>query len=143
MTEVPREVGETLGAGFEIGVRRSVTASVDEVWEAIAGRPALWLGADAEVDLVKGASYAVPGGDGFPPARGEVRSVHPGDRIRLTWWPEGWEAPAVLQFALRETPSGKTAITGHMEKLRDGVVREEMRAHLRVVLGRLAEAVEG
>ncbi len=138
-----REIGETRDAGFEIGVRRSLTATVDEVWDAIAGRPDLWLGDDATIHLEKGASYAVPGGDGFPPARGEVRSVHPGDRVRLTWWPEGWEAPATLQFALRETPSGKTAVTGHMERLRDGVVREEMRAHLEVVMGRLAEAVEG
>ncbi len=37
----------------------------------------------------------------------------------MTWQPEDWPAPATLQLTLRQSPSGKTAIHAHLEKLSD------------------------
>jgi uncharacterized protein YndB with AHSA1/START domain len=66
--------------------------------------------------------------------------VKPGDRLRLTWHPEGWAAPATLQFALSRSQSGKTTITAHLEKLPDAKARDTMREHLREALDRIVAA---
>ena len=67
--------------------------------------------------------------------------VKPGDRLRMTWQPEGWEAPATLQLTLSESGSGKTAITAHLEKLPDAAARDEMRARWRETLDRIAAQI--
>jgi len=128
-----RVVGETAAAGFEVGVRRSVAASEDDVWELLTSRPELWLGEG--VAFRKGERYSVP------EASGEIRVVKPGDRLRLTWQPEGWAVPATLQFALSRSQSGKTTITAHLEKLPNARARDTMREHLREALDRIVAAV--
>lgn len=127
-----RVVGETAAAGFEVGVRRSVAASETDVWELLTSRPELWLG--RPVAFRQGERYSVPG------ASGEIRVVKPGDRLRLTWQPDGWAAPATLQLALSRSQSGKTTITAHLEKLPDAEARDAMREHLREALDRLVAA---
>jgi uncharacterized protein YndB with AHSA1/START domain len=124
-----RALGETAEAGFEVGVRRSVDASLEDVWELLVSRPDLWLG--GRVAFRKGERYSVPG------ATGEIRVVKPGDRLRLTWQPEGWTEPATMQIALSRSQSGKTTITWHLEKLPDAEARDAMRAHLRDALENL------
>jgi uncharacterized protein YndB with AHSA1/START domain len=128
-----RALGETAAAGFEIGVRRTVDASADDVWELLTSRPELWLGEG--VAFRKGERYSVPG------ASGEIRVVKPGDRVRLTWQPEDWATPATMQLALSRAQSGKTTITAHLEKLPDADARDAMREHLREALDRVVAAV--
>ena len=134
-----RVVGETADAGFQIGVQRSVAAPAARVWEVLTGQPELWLGAGA-VRFEQGEQYGVPPGEGTPGASGELRVVKPGDRLRLTWQPDGWPAPATLQLSLSETPSGKMAVRAHLEKLPDAETREAMRAHWRAALERVIVA---
>ena len=130
-----RVVGETADTGFQVGVQRTVAATAEEAWELLTTRPELWLGEGAFRGLVEGERYEVPG------ASGQIRVVKPGDRLRLTWQPEGWEAPATLQLTLSESGPGKTAITAHLEKLPDAEARDAMRAHWREALERIgAEA---
>lgn len=135
-----RVVGQTAAAGFEVGVQRSVALPPAEAWRRITSRPDLWLGEGASVAFEPGARYEVPPVDGAPGARGEVRVVKPGERVRMTWQPDGWPAPATLQFTLSETASGKTAIHVHLEKLPDADAREAMRERWRGALERLAAA---
>jgi uncharacterized protein YndB with AHSA1/START domain len=135
-----RDVGQTADAGFQIGVRRTVPLSLDEAWDLITSRPDLWLSEGASIAFEKGERYAVPARDGEPGATGEVRVVKPGDRLRMTWQPEGWPAPATLQVTLLESASGKTAITFHREKLPEADAREAMRARWRGALERIAAA---
>jgi uncharacterized protein YndB with AHSA1/START domain len=71
----------------------------------------------------------------------EVWVVKPGDRLRTTWQPEGWPAPATLQLTLSVSGSGKTAIHAHLEKLPDADAREAMRKRWREALARIATAV--
>lgn len=129
-----RVVGQTADAGFQVGVQRSVPATAARLWNLIVSRPDLWLGGGADVDFVRGARYAVPG------ARGEIRVVKPGDRLRMTWQPDGWASPATLQLALQTRPSGKTAITVHLERLPDAEAREEMRGRWRRALEQIVAA---
>jgi uncharacterized protein YndB with AHSA1/START domain len=135
-----RVVGQTAGTGFQVGVQRSVSATAAELWELIVSRPDLWLGEGVSVAFDKGERYEVPPADGASGVSGEVRVVKPGDRLRMTWQPDGWEAPATLQIALTESGTGKTAIGAHLERLPDADAREAMRAHLREALEQIAAA---
>ena len=136
-----RVVGETAGAGFQVGVQRSVAATAAEAWELLTARPELWLGEGASIVFEAGERYEVPSGDGLPGARGEVRVVKPRYRLRMTWQPEGWRAPATLQLTLQTTGSGKTAIHVHLEKLPDAEAREAMRERWRETLEQVAAAI--
>jgi uncharacterized protein YndB with AHSA1/START domain len=136
-----RAVGQTAGAGFQVGVRRTVAVSAAEAWELITSRPELWLGEGASVAFEKGERYEVPARKGAAGASGEIRVVKPCDRLRMTWQPEGWAAPATLQLTLLESGSGKTAIAAHMEKLPDAEAREAMRERWRKTLERIAAAI--
>ena len=52
--------------------------------------------------------------------------VKPGQRIRMTWQPEGWRKPATLQITLMPKARG-VSFHVHMEKLPDAKAREAMR----------------
>ena len=133
-----RVVGETADAGFEIGVQRTVVANPTDVWRLLTSRPDLWLGQGVWVEFSERVQYEVPPTAGAPGARGEIRVVKPGVRLRMTWHPDGWAAPATLQLTLAEPGPGKTAINAHMEKLPDAETREVMRQHWRTALERIA-----
>jgi uncharacterized protein YndB with AHSA1/START domain len=129
-----RVLGETRDAGFQVGVQRSIDASRTEAWELLTSRPELWLGEGAAVAFEPGERYEVTD------ASGEIRVVKPGERLRLTWQPADWEAPATVQLTLVESTSGKTAIQAHLERLPGGEAREAMRSRWREALERVAAA---
>jgi uncharacterized protein YndB with AHSA1/START domain len=131
-----RAVGQTADVGFQVGVQRTIATSAAEAWDLIVARPELWLGDGARVTFEKGTRYELSG------ASGEIRVVKPRDRLRMTWQPDGWPAPATLQLTLLESASGKTAINAHLEKLPDAEAREAMRAHWRAVLERVVLAAQ-
>ncbi|MBA3329289.1 MAG: SRPBCC domain-containing protein, partial [Actinobacteria bacterium] len=133
-----RAVGETPGAGFQVGVQRTVAATATEAWELITSRPELWLGEGASVAFDEGTQYEVPAAHGGNRTTGEIRVVRPGNRLRMTWQPEGWPAPATLQLTLLASGAGKTAIHAQLEKLPDTDARDAMRTHWRAALERIA-----
>ena len=135
-----RAVGETAYAGFQVGVQRTVAATAAEVWELITTRPELWLGEGASVDFAAGERYRVPPEGAAPAVSGEIRVVKPGDRLRLTWQPEDWPAPATLQLTLSQAGTTKTAVQANLEKLPDADAREAMRSRWRAALERIAAA---
>ena len=135
-----RVVGQTADTGFQVGVQRSVVATVTQVWELITSRPELWLGEGVCVSFDQGEQYEVPPGHGALGASGEVRVIKPGDRLRMTWQPADWPAPATLQLTLSKSGSGKAAIHIHLEKLPDADTREAMRKYWREALERIATA---
>ena len=137
-----RVVGETAGTGFQVGVRRTIPLPLGEAWDLLVTRPELWLGDGVDVAFEQGEQYDAPAGYGEAAVSGEIRVVKPSDRLRMTWHPDGWDAPATLQVTLQEPSAGKTALTAHMEKLPDGDAREAMRAHWRAVLDRVRAAAE-
>lgn len=136
-----RVVGQTAAAGFQVGVRRSVAASPEQVWAVLVANPDLWLGQASAIDFTEGAHYEVLPADRAVAVTGEIRVVKPGDRLRMTWHPADWERPATLQIALTPTATGKTTITAHMEKLPDADGREAMRGSWQAALDRVVAAV--
>ena len=132
-----RKLGET-ASGFQVSVQRSVSGDAEAAWRLIEAKPESLFGGSLE--LSEGARFEVPGGDGAMAASGEVRVVKPGDRIRMTWQPVDWEAPALVQVTLLESASGKTAVNVLIEKLADAEHREIARAHWRSALEWLVSA---
>ena len=134
-----RALGETESAGFEIGVQKTLPLSPQDAWNLFTQPEglALWLGTVPCLRWEKGAAFATAEG-----TRGEIRSFTPGKHVRLTWQPPHFAAPSTLQVSL--TPSGKkTALRFHQEKLASAAAREQMHAHWRDILQKLAELAIG
>jgi uncharacterized protein YndB with AHSA1/START domain len=126
-----RELGETAAAGFEIGVRKTISVPKKTVWELLTGPRGmkLWLGDIPAMKLIKGQKYRTSEG-----TSGEIRVIEVMDHLRLTWQPANWPNPSTLQLRVISKGEDKTTIGFHHEKLSDAVVREQMRSHWKKVL---------
>jgi uncharacterized protein YndB with AHSA1/START domain len=120
-----RQVGLTEDAGWQIGVQRTVRAPIEEVWDYLTSPVGqdVWVGEGARLGEVLGESYDADDG-----THGELRSRRRHDRIRLTWWPTGWDHDSTVQVTVRATQKG-TAIRFHQERLTSADERAQMRSH--------------
>ena len=116
--------GLTKDAGWELGVRTTVPAPLDEVWRYLLsdGLP-VWLGDIAAVPTENGATFETADG-----VRGTIRSFTDATRIRLTWRPDDWPHDTVLQLTVKQAATG-TTIGIHHEKLADRDERKLMLGH--------------
>lgn len=133
----PRPTGLTKDAGWQIGVSRTLPVDCDAAWEFLLS-PAglsLWIGDGVRLPLEKGLTYRTVDG-----TTGEIRSLRPRDRIRLTWKPADRARDATIQLAVRPTASG-CSVRFHTERLDSEHERTAMRSHWRAVLERLAARV--
>lgn len=129
-------VGETADAGFQVGAQRTLDLPAAEAWSLLMERPGpdAWLGAGTDFRPTPGHVYRAEDG-----THGEVRTVRPGFRVRLTWHPPDWRAPTTLQITL--TPKGERTTVGfHHERLPDAEARTAMRARWTRVLDTLQGA---
>jgi len=131
--------GLTKDAGWQIGVSRTVPVPLDDVWAGLTSDDGVgeWLGdLGAGLPAAKGEAYRTAGG-----AQGELRSLRPGDRVRLTYQPPGRSSPTILQVAVtpgRSAGGPSTVVRFHQDHLADAAEREAMRDHWAGVLDRLA-----
>jgi len=126
-------VGKTARAGYEIGVRRTLSCSDEQLWALLLSPEGLrtWLGGAAEI--AGGAPFALDNG-----TSGEIKVYKPWSHIRLTWQPAGWAEPSTLQVRVIPASRG-TTVSFHHEHLSGAAEREAMKAHWERVVGRLAE----
>lgn len=138
--DAARPVGLTQDVGWQIGVSRTVDASIDQVWALLtsAAGEAIWITDGVELPLERGRGAPITAPDG---STGELRSVRVRERIRLRWQPAGEDHATTVQVAVRAVAEGRTLVRFHQEHLRDAGERERQRAHWRVVLTRLADAL--
>ena len=130
-------VGKTKDGGWEVGVRTTVPAGLEDVWDFLMEDGlAIWLGT-SELVLEKGAPYETT-----DDVRGEIRSYTPGFRLRLTWRPAVWDHDSTVQLTVREAASG-TTIAFHQERLADREERKLMLGHWKDVTARLQAALAG
>jgi uncharacterized protein YndB with AHSA1/START domain len=132
--------GLTRDAGWEIGVSRTFPVPLDQAWDVVVDGPGLplWLGAGAVLPDEVGAPYRTDDG-----AEGELRSLRPRDRVRLTWQPPGREGrPTTVQVVVVGTATG-TSVRFHQEHLADADERERQRDHWRAALDRLGGLLGG
>jgi uncharacterized protein YndB with AHSA1/START domain len=130
----PDSTGPKKDAGWEVGVRETVTAPLPVVWQFLlsAGIP-IWLGR-GEFRTQKGFQYEMADG-----VRGEVRSYTEGSKVRLSWRPEDWPHDTVLMISVKEVEGG-TTIAIHHEELADRAERRMMLGHWKNVIDDLAAA---
>ncbi|MCW3117023.1 MAG: ATPase [Chitinophagaceae bacterium] len=128
-------VGLTEDAGWQIGVRKTIPASFNEVWDFLFSDKGLstWLGNTQKDALVINASYKTKEGTG-----GIVRLLTDHSHIRLTWKKKDWKNVSLLQ--LRIIPAkNKTTVSFHHEKLQDAQQRKEMKTHWDVVMEKISQ----
>ncbi len=132
------ETGRTKDAGWEVGVRRTVSAPIDDVWDFLTGGGlGIWLG-EADIRFEKGVEYLTADG-----VRGTVRSYTPVRRVRLSWQPTDWNHDSILQVSVKEAASGGTTIGFHQERLAGRDERKIMLGHWKAVTDELVKALEG
>lgn len=131
-----RKVGQTQDANYQIGVRKTVEGSVEEIWELLMSNRGSthWLGEHSIKTFEKGTEFETKDGKS-----GEIRVFKPYEHIRLTWKLKDWDRPSTLQIRAIPASSGKTTISFHQEKLSDGKMRERMREHWKGVLDKIEE----
>ena len=123
-------VGKTKTTGFQVGARKTFPLSLEEGWNLITSHDGLkiWLGDIASQSLKQGMRYRLENG-----ISGKVTVFVPLSHIRLTWHPEEWPRPSVIQ--VRVIPNGqKTVIAFHQEHLPGPKEREERKAFFKNVL---------
>ena len=124
MSNLPDTTGLTKDAGWEMGVRTTVSAPAPAVWQFLVGEGLpLWLGEIDALPTEKGAAFATADG-----VRGSIRSFTEGYRVRLTWRPDDWPHDTTLQLTVKEAATG-TTIGFHQEKLADRDERRMMLGH--------------
>lgn len=132
--------GMTRDVGWQIGVSRTFPVPLDEAWDVVVDGPGLarWLGDGATLPDEVGAPYRTDDG-----TEGELRSLRPGERLRLTWQPAGRAGrPTTVQVVVVSSASG-TSVRFHQEHLADAEERERQRAHWSAALDRLAPLLGG
>ncbi|MET1259414.1 SRPBCC domain-containing protein [Flagellimonas sp. DF-77] len=131
------EVGLTKESGWQMGVRKTIYADFDSVWEFLFSDKGLqlWLGPVKAVDLEVGASYNLASGVMF-----KITVFKPLSHIRMQWKKEEWENTSRLQ--LRIMRSGKnTVVSFAQELLVNKVQREEMIWHWKKVTAALSVTI--
>jgi uncharacterized protein YndB with AHSA1/START domain len=130
-----RIIGKTSAAGFQIGVRRTLSISAEEAWRLLTSPHCLsiWLGVLEPRGLVEGASFRLSDETSV-----EVRLVKPGSHLRLGWQPPGWRRSSTIQ--VRVLPKGvRCVLAFHQEQLPGAKQRVERGAFFRTVLGQLEQ----
>jgi uncharacterized protein YndB with AHSA1/START domain len=126
--------GLTKDAGWEVGVRQTVQAPVDEVWAHLLG-PGLqiWLGDIDALPTERNAGFVTADG-----VTGRIHGYKEGSRVRIGWQPDDWPHDTTLQVTVKEAATG-TTIGIHHEKLADREERRMMLGHWKRVIARLSE----
>ena len=127
-------VGLTKDAGWELGVRQTVSAPIQQVWTYLVGPGLLvWLGEIDALPTEKGATYLTRDG-----VAGDIRSYSENAKLRLTWRPDDWPHDSTLQLTVREAATG-TTIGIHHEQLADRSERKMMLGHWKNVIAAMAD----
>jgi len=131
------DTGRIKDAGWEVGVRRTVAAPLDEVWQFLLGDGLpLWLG-NTTLVLQKGAEWQTD-----DDIRGRILSYTDGFRVRTTWQPGEWDHDSTLQLTVKEAATG-TTIAFYQERLSGRDERKIMLGHWKEVVETLDRALTG
>lgn len=132
------EVGHTRDAGWQIGVSKTIDHPAEALWSFLTSPDgvAIWLGEDCTLDPAPGSGYETAAG-----VRGETRSFHELDRVRLTWQPKDWTHDTTLQLVVRAAGEGRARLTVHQERLANAEERERQRRHWQGVVNALVAAL--
>ncbi len=131
-------VGVTKDAGVQIGVRKTLAVTKEQVWNYLISPQGLrlWLGHVSSMQWQKGHEYESVEG-----ITGTITVIKPYEKLRMTWKRSEWEQYSRLQMYLLAANGGKTTIAIHQEMLEDVYMREMMRRHWEAMLYRVSESI--
>ena len=133
MADSQETAGLTKDAGWEMGVRETVAATVPATWAYLMGDGlGVWLGEIDSLPAEKGAAYATKDG-----VRGIIRSFTTEYRVRLSWQPDDWPHDSTLQLTVKQVVTG-TSIAFHHDRLADRDERRMMLGHWKDVAGAIS-----
>ncbi|WP_042147891.1 SRPBCC domain-containing protein [Paucisalibacillus sp. EB02] len=129
-------VGQTVSAGFQVGVRRSFPISPEHVWSFLTSPEGvkLWIGNVSSLAFNEGEIFASDEG-----ISGQLRIVKPFRQLRLRWSKKDWEKPSTLQIRLLSNHPNRTTISFHQENLDHPNTREQMKLHWEDVLSAIRQ----
>ncbi|MBD0384225.1 SRPBCC domain-containing protein [Paenibacillus sp. WST5] len=135
-----KPVGLTASSGFQIGVRRTLPLSKEQLWAYLTSTAGiqLWIGDMPFLELKVGHKFITKDG-----TSGELRVVKPLEQLRMTWQRKDWERASTLQIRLLSAHPDKTTISIHQEKLEDLFVREQMKLHWEEAAAQILEQSKG
>lgn len=129
-----RVKGQTADAGFQVSLQRTIAVEATRLWQFLTSPEGLtiWLGSGLDdLAFAEGHTYQTD-----EDTSGEIRSIYPGEKLRLTWQPSDWDNESTLQLYLQDK-GDRTALRFHQEKLADSKQRSQMKEHWREVLERI------
>jgi uncharacterized protein YndB with AHSA1/START domain len=125
----------------EYSVAGSRTFAIEKkaAWKLLSSKDgiAIWLKPLSDFHLEPGATFESEGG-----VFGEVRTMKPGDRIRMTWQESDWEKPTTVQIILVARKNKKCIIGFQHEKIKDARLKSRLRDHWKNVLMELREFIQ-
>jgi len=121
-----KTVGKSRNAGYQFGLRKTFSISLDFAWNFLISRPAvrIWLGDISEIEFKEQFEYQTADG-----CTGKIRVVKPFSHMRMTWKKPDWSNHSILQLRTIKVPEEKTTISIHQEHLQSAVQRQEMKIH--------------
>lgn len=125
--------------GLQVEVEQSVDLPVETVYSLLSGAEGLacWMGSGAPEGLEEGVPFELDDG-----TSGETRVVEPDSHVCLTWQPDGWDEPSILEVRVVEAPDRSTALRFRHEGLPDAATREAMRAWWKRAIDALLEQAD-
>lgn len=131
-----KPVGLVAGAGYQIGVRRTLPVSAEQAWEYLISPKGvrLWTGGAIPSRWEAGETFA--SGEGIS---GKLVVVKPNAQLRLRWRRDEWDRPSTLQIRLIPNGPDKTTISFHQEQLADAHLRERMKRVWEVALDEIRQ----
>jgi len=126
--------GPSKDAGWDVGVRQTIDASLPTVWTFLTGKGLpIWLGDINKLPTEKGDGFETRDG-----VRGSIRGYSEGYRIRMSWKPSDWPHDTTLQITVKKVATGTTTVAIHHEHLADRDERKMMLGHWKNVLESIA-----
>lgn len=131
-----RILGETQGAGFEVGAQRTFPVDATELWELLVSPAgtALWLGDSIEIPLEKGQTFSANS------SHYELRSLKDGEKLRVRKTSPN-ESASTIQLYVTPKKSKATLLIHH-EKLQGASARAAMKTHWQEVLDKIQSYIE-
>lgn len=124
MKSPDKPVGLTQDAGWQFGLRKTVSYPQENVWDFLFSQEGLnsWLGTLTEEPELKKPFTTKEGVEGM------FRLLTPYSHVRLSWKKREWENTSTVQVRVLEA-KGKAIISFHHEKLLNEQQREEVQRY--------------
>jgi uncharacterized protein YndB with AHSA1/START domain len=134
MTEKRGTPDQKNDAGWDVGVRETIGATVPAVWAFVIGDGLkFWLGDLDALPTTKKTRYETKDG-----VRGTIRSYTENSRVLMTWQPSDWPHDTTLQVSVKEGENGTVLAIRH-EGLTDREERRMMLGHWKGVVASIAQ----